>query len=450
MTAAAVLGSFAAAAAGTRPGDAGTRARAAEVLLDCLGVALAGSRETVASAVVDPGEGGRPEATVLGRDLRLPAAVAALANGTAAHALDYDDVQQPWYGHPTAVLLPAVLAVAERLHRPGADLVTGYLVGLAVGDALGEQLNPGHYDRGWHPTATLGTIAAAAGCATVCGATPEEAAGAVGIAASLAAGLRANFGSDVKAVHAGLAARNGVTAALMAQRGIRAAAPALDDGFGFAGVLGGRPLDDEALRAHLAEGVAAPLRRVGLKRYPACAATNPAVDAVLALRTRHGIDPDTVQRVECVVEPLATSLLTFARPRSAAEARFSLQHCLAAALVDGELGLRQFATERIDDPAVRRLAARVQVVTDPDIAPTGDFPATVTVALAGDRVLRESVAQAVGKPRSPMGRTDVLAKYRATAAVGVPPPVVTAGQELLDIEACADVGRWTAALRGVG
>lgn len=449
-TVAGLLGAFAVQPARDRPVEQATRDRSAEVLLDCLGVALAGRGESVARAVVDPAEGGRAEATLLTGLVRVPASVAALGNGTAAHALDYDDVQQPWYGHPTAVLLPASLAVAERLRLSGRHLLTGYLVGLAVGDALGAALNTAHYDRGWHPTATLGTVAAAAACAHLAGASEEQAAAALGIAASTAGGLRENFGSDVKAVHAGLAARNGVVAALMALRGVRPSRTAFEGTFGFARVLGGTEVDGEVLRQHLDEGLAGPLARVGLKRYPACAATNPAVDAVLELRDRHGISPAEVARIECRVEPLAVSLLTFDRPETPQQARFSLQHCLAAALLDGELGLRQFQPQRVIDPAVRALGQRVQVIADPSVPPTGDFPATVAVTLTDGRTVSGRVAQASGKPGNPMGRAEVLAKFRATAGVTASAGLVAAAEQLLRIDEAPDVSDWTTSLRAAG
>jgi 2-methylcitrate dehydratase PrpD len=258
-------------------------ARAKEAILDGLGCALVGSPTPIGKLMTryvrERNE--TPRASVIGGGYKTSAALAALANGTMAHALDFDDVNWSMSGHPTVPLLPAVLAVGQEIHASGVDVLLAYTLGFEVETKVGLGINPRHYDLGWHATSTLGTLGAAAACAKLLGLDVENTCMALGIAASTAAGLRQNFGTMTKPLHPGQAAMNGVTAAQLAQLGWTADANILEAPYGFCQLYTGTNqynLDDIVKRLGnpyelLATGVA-------IKQYPCCAFTHRALDAV--------------------------------------------------------------------------------------------------------------------------------------------------------------------------
>ncbi|HEY2904597.1 MAG TPA: MmgE/PrpD family protein, partial [Vicinamibacterales bacterium] len=229
------LGEFA--ASGAPP--AAARARAAAAVLDTIGVALAGASEPAAQIVrATIAADGGGACVVMGARDGASAANAALANGTAAHALDFDDMCFVSLAHPSAPLVAAAIAAAEHAHASGRMVLDAYVVGFEIEARLGPILNPRHYQRGWHCTSTIGTIGAAAAASRVLGLDAAKTAHALSIAASEASGLKENFGSMVKPLHAGLAARNGVLAALLAQAGMTASAAAIDGPQGFLAATG--------------------------------------------------------------------------------------------------------------------------------------------------------------------------------------------------------------------
>lgn len=361
---------------------------------DCLGVLLAGLGEPsggiVASVVRDGTTGGA--ATVLGRGFTAPVAEAAFVNATTAHALDFDDSHHPSMTHPTAVLLPALLAVGERVGCGGADLLTAYLYALDASAAIAGAVNPEHYSAGWHPTATVGALAAALGAARLLSLPPEQTAQALRIAANRASGQRGVFGSMGKAMNAGTAAQTGVVAALLAARGFHAGAGTLAEfarTHGAGGLRLSHPLDGTFTTA---------IGGLSIKRFPSCGVTQAPIEAALRL---HGEPADTIDEVTCVVDPYIRALVIAHPPGSGSEARFNLEHCVAVALVDGEVGMAQFTEARVRDPAVRRLAGRVRV--EDRRAPAGSgpdlrWPCEVRVAYS-------SGATAVAAVDAPAGRS---------------------------------------------
>jgi len=210
------------------------RSIAARAFLDTVGVILAGVPEEASRIVRDVvAEEHGAGATVIGTTMLASPSNAALANGTAAHALDFDDMCFVSLAHPSAPLVPACIAAAEPVAASGRAVLDAYFIGFEIEARLGRVMNPRHYERGWHCTSTLGTIGAAAACGRLLGLDASAAARALAIAASEASGLKENFGTMVKPLHAGLAARNGVLAALLAKRGMTASAQALDGAQGF-------------------------------------------------------------------------------------------------------------------------------------------------------------------------------------------------------------------------
>lgn len=427
-------------------------AQARRAVLDTLGVALAGSREESARAVADwvREQHGRGEATVLGQGFRAPAPDAALVNGTAGHALDYDDVSLPMRGHPSVPLLPAVLAVGEKLGSSGRDLLTAFVLGFEVETRLGGAIGQAHYALGWHATSTLGTLGAAAACARLLGLDAGRTQMALGIAASLAGGLQQNFGTMTKPLHAGWAARNGVVAAELAARGFTADPRALEGESGFLRAMsGGAEVDLEPLAA-LGEPYEITSSGIGVKLYPCCYAVHRSLDAGLELRVRHGVDAERIAGVRVEVSRGTLMPLRGEPPATGLEGKFSLEYCLAAALVDGQVGLASFTDEAVRRPAVRELMAKVEAKegAEADAFPIGGY-AEVRIVLQDrtEHVLRVDIPR--GDPSRPLSWEELVEKFRDCAGVVLTGEAVERAVRIVErLEDLPDVRNLTGALEG--
>ena len=282
-------------------------------------------------------QGGKAESTVLGEDVRVPAGQAALANGTAAHALDYDDVNLAVPGHATAVIMPAVLALAEASHATGRDVVASFVAGYEVACRVGLLVAPGHYDRGFHATSTVGVIGAAAACANLLRLTPIQAANAMSLAATQASGLQAMFGKMGKPLNAGLAARNGILAARLASRGFDAGALALEHPQGFARAMSPDFQAEDGLDDFRVFHI---LRNL-FKYHAACYGVHAAIECATRLRAQIGADPSSILRVRITSHPASDKYCNIAYPVNAAEGKFSLR-------LNAAFGLLGRDTSRID------------------------------------------------------------------------------------------------------
>src|SRR2546423_5473388 len=268
------------------------RSRARDAVADGVGCMLSGSREPLAaplSATLPSRETPSAElpALMVGRRRYAAPADAALFNGTVAHALDFDDTNHPAYAHPTAVIAPALFALAPRVGASGAALIDAYVVGFEFFGKLGRALNTQHYRRGWHTTGSFGALAAAAASARLLGLDEQRTTMALGIAASSASGLRASFGSMTKPLHAGQAARNGVLAALLAEAGFTASDEAIEHRYGYLGVFNDQLPIDPAPLAAMGQGLEILTEHgLALKPYAACGATHPGIEAADRLHSR--------------------------------------------------------------------------------------------------------------------------------------------------------------------
>ncbi|GAA0897400.1 MmgE/PrpD family protein [Pseudonocardia zijingensis] len=392
-------------------------ALARRTLVDTVGVAI-GARHDPAVAVVRDLVGGGPGAsTVLVDGSTARPHDAALVNGVAAHALDYDDVVDVLYGHPSTVLWPALLAAGETHRVSTRQLVEAYLVAFDVEMALtqGFVLRE-HYARGWHSTATLGVLAAAAGVARLLGRTAEEAATALGIAASMAGGSRQNFGTMTKPLHAGLAARDGVLAAGLAAGGFTADTGQIEGPLGFVALYGqDRSRVDRIVPALPAAPGTAVLRDgVNVKKYPACYNTQRTLDAALAVAAR-GVRPQDVAEIALTVEPGGLDPLIHHRPTTGLEGKFSGEYAVAAALLDGAVALSTYTDVAVRRPEARALVERVRIAeaAQPPVGPATweQAYAVVDVRLRDGRreVARVDVPQ--GDRRAPMSDDDLRAKF---------------------------------------
>ena len=399
---------------GTPPPDA--RKRAAAAVLDTIGVTLAGVPEPASRIVLSTVSSGVDHGSVVwGTKVRAPAPDAALANGTAAHALDYDDMCFVSLAHPSAPLVPAVVASAELARASGRAALDAYVVGFEIEARLGRVMNPRHYQRGWHNTSTLGTIGAAAAATRLLGLDAGAAAHAIAIAASEASGLKENFGSMVKPLHAGLAARNGVLAAMLARAGLTASARALDGPQGFVRAMDGERDDLTREVADLGERWEIIDTGITVKLYPSCAGTHPTLDALLDLRARERFTIDDVERVEIDVDPIVPTILIYDRPTSALEAKFSMPFCAAAAIVFGQVGIDTFDDECICDPGVLAAMSKVMMRVDPEVGKGAPAltESRVRVYLNNGRTVAQNAHGARGYPDRPASDGELEAKFMA-------------------------------------
>src|SRR2546422_325778 len=324
---------------------------ARRAILDCLGVMLAGSTEPAARIVqqIAEAEGGAPLATIVGTRRRTGAVWAALANGTAAHALDFDDTNFAMLGHPSAPVLSAALAAGELALADGRALVHAFLLGFEVETTLAEVINPAHYEKGFHATGTLGTIGAAAAASRLLGLDAAQTRTALAIAATQASGLKENFGTMTKPFHAGHAARSGVLSALLARDGFTASEQAIEGPQGYFAVLSAGKRDERML-----DSLGAPWKiletGVAVKPYPSCACTHSIIDSTLELQRTHKITPEQVAEVTVSVNAAVPRILIHANPRSGLEAKFSGEFSAAAALCEGRVGIATFRDDKTDDP----------------------------------------------------------------------------------------------------
>ena len=427
-------------------------AQARRATLDTLGVMLAGAAEPVARAVraVARADGSVPLCTVFGTTLRASTAWAALANGAAGHAHDFDDTNFALMGHPSVPLLAAALASAEAETADGGAVALAYVLGFEIDAALGLAVNPAHYTRGWHATSSIGTLGCAAAAARLLGLEVDQTRHALGIAASLASGLKENFGSMTKPFHAGHAAQSGVRAAQLAREGLTAADSALEGRQGYLAAFSGATLAADALEG-LGQRWELSASGIAVKPYPSCALTHSAIDALVELRARHRIAAANVAAVEVSVNAVVPDVLRHTRPANGLERKFSMQYCAAAALARGPLGLGDFDDGPVADPATRQLMDRVHMVIDPTLPHELEQQAwtRVTVRLTDGTTFEEKPRGASGHPTAPLSDAELRAKFLACAA-----PVIGAdaaegvADQIAHLEDIPDIRALTSRLAG--
>ena len=333
---------------------------ARQCVLDWIGVALAGSGDHLTRVLLDEAllEGGKPQAALVGHAERVTASQAALINGASSHVLDYDDVNLSFNGHPSAAILPALLALAETLNASGKDLIEAFVAGYELTCRVGLLVAPGHYARGYHATCTVGTLGAATACARLLKLDAERAAHAVGIAATQAGGLKSMFGTECKPFHAGVAAHNGLRAARLAAAGMIARGDVLECPQGFAATLS----PDFNPKAALADPLGFHIRENLFKYHASCYGTHASIESIRQLRDANGIQPQDVARVKLRVEKGSDAMCNIANPRTALEAKFSLRFMAAAALAGADTSdLTFFSDSRTSEPALCALRDKVSV-----------------------------------------------------------------------------------------
>ena len=402
--------------------------------IDTIACSLAGMAEEGPRILMSvPGVAGASgPASIWATDRRTSVLDATLVNGAASHALDYDDVAGVMGGHPSAMLIPAMIGLGESLGSSGHDLALAYVVGYETECRIARGVHFHHYDKGWHPTATLGIFGTAAAAARLLKMDVEQTAVALALAASFAAGLKANFGTMTKPLHVGHASRNGIFAALLARAGHTANPAAFEHKQGFLEVFNGPgTYDTGKILANWyepveCEGGGEP----GLKPWPCCGSTHASIDRMLLLARTHDLKPGDVERIE--VSPHARRLphTDNPDPRGALAAKFSIQYCVARALTDRAVKLDHFENGAENDPAVRALLPRIQARPHPDMPADGphQWGAEVVVHMKDGRRLASRVDAyercGPGRGGRMMSHDELWTKFSDCAGRSLPAPVI--------------------------
>ena len=401
----------------------GSAEKAGKAITDTFAAIIAGAGSEVAAPLLKyVGAAQAPgQVPILATGISAAPETAALVNGTFGHALDYDDVLSIMPAHPSAVILAALLASLDGKRVDGRSLIEAYIVGVEVGGRIGLGMTYGHYQRGFHATGTLALFSALAALAKLHRLEVPATQQALGIAASMASGLRRNFGTMTKPLHTGIAARSALTAMRLAAAGFTAAPDVLESKTGFFSTYG-VPASNVDIACH---GQGEPFIIVdpglALKKFPCCYASHRAIDGLLTLRARLACDAAAVDKVTCRMPPGGMHVLTYPRPTTGLEGKFSLHYPLAAALLDGGCALWTFTDEAVRRNAIAALYPRIAAAEDP--ACRGDDPlfetrssgskgfVEVEVRLKDGRTDRIRVDHAPGSPARELTWQDVREKF---------------------------------------
>ena len=394
-------------------------------IIDTIAVTLLGSKEdSVRMLRASLGGALSGPAQILGSGESASVLDAAMVNGIASHALDFDDFTQEFGGHPSVPIVAGILALAQANGCSGREFVAAYVVGFETESRIAAGVHFHHYEKGWHPTSTLGVFGAAAAAAHLLELDEHTTAMALAIAASLSSGIKANFGTFTKPLHVGHCTRSGVQAALLAQQGFDANLHALEHKQGFLALYNGEGHYD--IERMLGEWFAPAMvckPGVSLKQFACCGSTHPAIYMAMRVRDQKKIDPQHVTRIDIATHPRRLPHTNNPDPRTPFEGKFSMQYCVARALLDGAPLLAHFEGEALFDADVRALMHRTQVAVDPQMAKRDDqsFGASVSVLFDDDTRLLESVDHMPGRgPLNPMSEAELRAKFMDCAALALP------------------------------
>jgi 2-methylcitrate dehydratase PrpD len=417
--------------------------------VDTIGCAFAGIDEAgpqITRKVLTGGNSAGPS-LIWGTTQYASALDAAAINGIAAHALDYDDCNNSIAGHPSAALLPATIAIGEDVGASGRDIVLAYVTGFEAQGRVAHAVHLHHYEKGWHPTSTLGIFGATAASARLLKLDAEQTERALAIAVSLSSGVKANFGTMTKPLHAGQCSRNGLYAALLAKEGFTSCPEAFEHKHGFFEVFNGA---GNYNAEKVLESWANPLEilnpGVGLKQYPCCGSTHSAIDAMLILRERHHLTPDKVAKIESITHDRALAHTDRPDPRSTLDAKFSVQYCVARALISGDVTFEHFEGSNWSDPDVRKILQRIE--TRPHAhKPNGmyeHFQGEVIVTTTDGQRFSARVDQPLRGPTNSAPPDRLEQKFKDCAARALKPSAIGPVYETLQsVEKLGDVRELT-------
>ena len=404
---------------------------AGRCLIDGTGVMLSGSTDE-ASVILRTyleGLGGKEDAAVLGAKLRLSAPAATLANGTSGHAQDFDDTQlshspdriSGLLTHPTTPVLAATFAVGEERGISGREFLTAFALGCEVECKIAEAINPLHYKKGYHTTGTIGAFGAATATGKILGLSREEMRFALGIVASMSAGIRANFGTMTKPLHAGRAAENGVTAARLARLGFTSDPNILENPWGYFKILGDG-FEMEKIAGKLGRPYTLVDPGVSIKPYPSGVLSHPSMNALLDIVREHDLTRRDVGHINLYAGSNILNPLRYAMPQTGLEGKFSLPFCLTSILLTRRAGIKEFSDEYVRSPDVQEMMKNVTTVFDPEIEARGHAKilSRVEVRLKDGRVLRKDSGPYKGGPENPLTEAELDEKFMTCASLALP------------------------------
>ena len=388
--------------------------------IDCIGTMIAGRKEDCVRIMTDvlaPGDG---PATLTFGSRKSPAPEAAWINGTAAHALDYDDVGLR--GHPSTVLVPAILAEAETLGSSGADMITAYVAGYEVWAELFRRDSGLLHQKGWHPTGLYGAIGAAAACAKLRKLDPEKSAIAIALGGSQSSGLMSNFGTMTKPFHAGKAAHAGIMAARLAEAGFTANTDALEHPQGFLHAISPKGDEDRTSEPLAGKEWAILSQGLGIKKYPTCYCTHRAIDCVLDMVAETAIKPDDVTKITVNISDYFATVLRNHQPDTGLAAKFSIEFAMASGIIAKRVGLRELTDEFVQRADIQALMRKVEIVTtteyDAEMPGAAPFDQVVVELADGRTVAGEPVRRATGHASRPLSEAQLYDKFADCLDVG--------------------------------
>jgi 2-methylcitrate dehydratase PrpD len=389
--------------------------------IDCIATMIAGAGDPAPQLLRNALQPGHGDASLYFSGVTAPAPETAWINGTAGHALDYDDVALR--GHPSTVLAPAILAEGEALGASGRDMLAAYVAGYETWAELAWRDPDHHHRKGWHPTGIFGPIGAAAACASLRRLDAERASNALALAASQSSGVMANFGTMTKPFHAGRSAHSGLIAARLAELGFTASPDALEHPQGFLSAVSPA---GEADRETPAQALGSEWKivkyRLGIKKYPACYCTHRALDAMLELLARHPLRPEDIERITVSLSDTHALILRNHRPQTGLEGKFSMEFAMAAAVIARRAGLAEYTDGFVRRPDVQDLMRRVVIETnqnyDPEVSGASVSDQIQVDLVAGGRVESEKVRRAKGHPDRPLGEAELFDKFRGCLDAG--------------------------------
>lgn len=405
--------------------DAGDEALkvARQAFIDCIGVGVAGITHATSNIMYEYARtmGGIEEVSLIGGGFKSSAEVAATVNGTLCHVLDYDDTCRTMLAHASVVIVPTALSIGQKFGLTGRELLEGYIAGFEIAGKLGRAFNPGLYDKGWHPTSVIGIFGGCACALKMLKVSPEVARMAFGIVASEASGIKKNFGSMTKPFHAGSAASKAIRATLLAQCGFTSDADALDGRFGFIDLYkGDTPVDSTWITERLGNPYEIISPGITFKPYPCVAATHSLIDGALEIRRELSLAPEDVEAVECRLHPRRLPYASREEVNTGLQGKFSIRYCVAAALVNGEVGLEQFTDEHVKKKEIQDLMQRIQVtpIEGSDPLYGHEYGSRISIVLKSGKVYERCNTEAKGSPRHPMQDQEFKKKFMDCATAG--------------------------------
>jgi 2-methylcitrate dehydratase PrpD len=384
--------------------------------LDLIGTTLGGAKQPLGRILVKTaGEfGGKPQATVLGYGLKTSILDAALINGSTAHALDFDDTHISSITHPSAPVIPAVLAVAEWKGLSGKAALEAFILGFEVETRIGLGMGKKHYDRGWHNTATCGRFGSAVAAGKLLGLDREQMKMALGMAGTQASGVRLVFGTMTKPFHPGKCAFDGLLSALLVQRGFTCAPNLIEGPKGYVEVLGVESRLEPMVKNL---GKKYEVLNNTFKPYAACLLTHPTIDAIIGLRNQYRLKAEDVEEISCDVARFCLDAAGQLEPKTGLAGKFSTAYVAALALAEGEAGEDMFNDKKVVEPRLVALQKKVRAKVVPAYSET---EARVSITTKAGKKYSAFVKTPKGDPRNPPTDEELENKFRSLAAFVLP------------------------------